>query len=73
MRKFSKLLALILSLVLIVAAFTVVTLAADEEENPVPHGFSSSTPSFADGTFSNKTPGTLLQEATYNNLPKTGV
>ncbi len=73
MKKFSRILTVTLLLVAMVTAFAVVSLATDEEAVLEPKEVNSSTEKFVDGTFSGQTPGTVFQNALYNDKPKTGV
>ncbi len=72
MKKFSKLLTVLLALVVIITAFTVVALASEEPELTAKE-INSSTGKFSDGTFSSFTPGDIFQNAIWNDANKTGV
>jgi len=76
MKRFSKILTLLLAIVAIVSVFTVVALAEDET-TLVPLQIKSSTGKFSDGTFTAhdpKTTGTtIFQDSLYKSLPKTGI
>ena len=72
MKKFSKILTLILSLAVILTAFTVIAFATDEN-TLAPKEIKSSTGAFIDGTFSAYTPDTVFQNAVSGGNPKTGV
>ena len=65
MRKFTKILTLVLALVAIVAAFTVVSLAAETDTRPTPKSFmNTSTGGSWDTTFENTTLGSARAFAT---------
>jgi len=60
MKKFTRLLILLLALVAIVSAFTVVTFAAEETERPAPVTYSKkNNAAGTDFTFQNTTPGSV--------------
>ena len=68
MKKFTKILILLLALIAIVSAFTVVTFAAEETERPKPVTYSKkNNAAGTDFTFQNTTPGSV---STYNSAKR---